>query len=140
MKLFISAIVVVGAVRFALSVSGVPDQIVKFVSMTVIILAGTFYFSIVSSSHKERLKDAYLLILPYMLVEVFALGFTWATGRRTIFHTAEYSFGTSLPVHTLGHLIGGLTWEPLSIFVIMEIIRGIYAGGRVLLGRSANPV
>jgi hypothetical protein len=30
----------------------------------------------------------------------------------------------------LGHLVGGLTWEPLSIFVVMEIVWAIAAGGR----------
>ncbi|PYR96097.1 MAG: hypothetical protein DMG16_28810 [Acidobacteria bacterium] len=68
-----------------------------------------------------------------MTVEVIALGYTWATGHQTIFHAAEYSMGTSIGVHTLGHLIGGFTWEPLIGFVAMELVWGIYAGGRSLL-------
>jgi len=85
---------------------------------------------------KDRLKAAYLLILPYMIIEALALGYTWASGRSTIFHTAEYSFGMGIVPHFFGHLVGGLTWEPLSVFLIMEIIWLIYMGGRLLTGKK----
>jgi hypothetical protein len=138
MKISIAAIAVMGVIRFALTVSGVPDSTVKYFSMSVLILAGTLYFAIASKTHKERLKAAYLLILPYMTVEVLALGYTWITGHQTIFHAREYSFGTSIVVHTLGHLVGGLTWEPVVfVFVPMEIVWFLYAGGRRLLNANA---
>jgi hypothetical protein len=122
-----AAIALVGIIRFGLTVSAVPDELVKFASMTAVIAAGTLYFGIVSARRTERLKNAYLLILPYMIVEVTALGYTWATGRATIFHAPQYSLGTGLPLHTFGHLIGGLTWEPLMLFLLMEIIHGVYS-------------
>lgn len=139
MKIFMSAILAMGLIRFVLAVSGVPDSIVRYASMTAIILAGMIYFALASSSHKERLKDAYLLILPYMVVEVTALGYTWATGRQTIFHARDYNMGTTIGQHTLGHFIGGLTWEPLFTFVLMEMIWGLYAGCRRLLGGRTRP-
>ena len=40
MKGFIAAIAAVGVIRFILSVSGLPNSTVKFVSMSVVILAG----------------------------------------------------------------------------------------------------
>jgi hypothetical protein len=137
MKVFIAAIAVMGVIRFALTMAGLPNSTVKFFSMTAIITAGIVYFAIVSSTHKERLKDAYLLILPYMIIEVAALGYTWATGHQTIFHAQEYSFG-GMPIasHTIGHLVGGLTWEPLFCFLLMEIIWLIYSGGRRLIHAS----
>ena len=119
---FVAAIFLMGLLRFVLTMVALPDAFVKFFSMTAIILAGTVYFAIRTVTHKERLKAAYLLLFPYMVVEVAALGYTWATGRQTIFHAAEYSFGTPIAIHTLGHLVGGLTWEPLSVFLVMEII------------------
>jgi hypothetical protein len=122
MRAFMAAILLVGVIRFALTVSGVPDNIVKFVSMSVVLTAGTVYFALKTNTHLERLKAAYLLVLPYMVIEVAALGYTWATGHQTIFHAAEYSLGFSVGLHTLGHLIGGLTWEPLFAFAIMEIL------------------
>jgi hypothetical protein len=134
MKIFILAILAMGFVRFILNISGLPNSVVKFFSMTAIIVIGTVYFAIATTSHKERLKAAYLLILPCMIVEVLALGYTWATGRQTIFHAQEYSMGFSIAQHTIGHFVGGLTWEPLSIFVLMEIIWLVYAGVRRLQG------
>lgn len=138
MKLFIIAIASMGIFRFICTVSGVPNQIAKYFSMTAIIMAGTIYFAFATTTHKERLKDAYLLVLPYLTVEVLALGYTWTTGRQTIFHAREYSMGTSIGVHTIGHLVGGLTWEPLIVFLIMEVIWVIYAGARSLFRPRAT--
>src|SRR5262249_50693249 len=137
MKLFIAAIVVMGVIRFALTMAGLPNDVVKFASMTVIMMAGMLYFAVVLPTHKERLKAAYWLVLPYMIIEVAALSYIWITGHQTIFHAQEYSFGVGIRAHTIGHFIGGLTWEPLSMFVVMEIVWFIYAGGRRLL--HANP-
>src|SRR5215467_90270 len=132
LKLFMAAIAVMGVIRFVLTTAGLPNAAVKFASMTVIMIVGTLYFAVVSLTHKERIKAAYLLVLPYMIIEVAALGYTWASGRQTIFHAQEYSFGTSIGVHTLGHLVGGLTWEPLMLFVMMEIVWVIYYCSRVM--------
>jgi hypothetical protein len=76
-------------------------------------------------------------VLPYMIIEVAALGYTWATGRQTIFHAQEYSFGVGVGEHTIGHLVGGLTWEPLFLFLVMEVIWLLYSGGRRLLHASS---
>jgi len=136
MKGFIAAITAVGVVRFVLSIAGLPNSTVKYVSMTLIILAGVVYFALTTPTHKGRLKAAYLLIMPYLVVEVLALGYTWMTGRATIFHAREYSLGYGIAAHTLGHVAGGLTWEPLALFVVMEILRAIYAGGSMIVGRK----
>jgi len=125
MKAFIAAIFAMGIIRFVLTVSGLPDSIVKYFSMTVIWVAGALYFALTTETHKERLRAAYLLTFPYMVIEVAALAYTWASGHQTIFHAREYSFGTTIGMHTLGHLVGGLTWEPLSFFLLMEIVWGI---------------
>ncbi len=127
-KMFLSAIAAVGAVRFALSVAGLPDEKTRYASMTAIIVAGVAYFALTLPSWRKRLIAAYLLILPYMVVELSALGYEWATGRHTVFHAPQYSFRTPVSIHFLGHFVGGLTWEPLILFLLMEIIRAIYVG------------
>src|SRR5215472_16841692 len=99
MKLFMAAIAVMGVIRFVLTMAGLPNSVVRFASMTVIMIAGILYFGVVSTTHKERLKAAYLLVLPYMIVEVLALSYTWASGRPTMFHANEYSLGFSVGVH-----------------------------------------
>lgn len=126
MKFFVAAIAAMGVARFVLDRAGLPIATVKYFSMSAIMAAGLLYFAIQRETHKARLKAAYLLVAPYMVVEVLALGYTWSSGRQTIFHAKEYSFGTSLPVHTIGHLVGGLTWEPLSGFLLMEVVWLLY--------------
>src|SRR5262249_49172355 len=118
MKVSIATIAAVGLVRFLLDAGGVPRDIVKYVSMTAVMAACCIHCAVARRTHKERLKAAYLLVMPYMTIEVLAPSHTWATGRQTIFSAAEYSLGYSIGVHTIGHLIGGLTWEPLFGFVI----------------------
>ncbi len=137
MKVCIAAIAGMGVIRFALDAGGVPKDVVKYFSMSAVMIGSSVYFAIATSTHKERLRAAYLIVMPYMTVEVIALSYTWISGRQTIFHAAEYSLGYSIPVHTLGHLVGGFTWEPLFGFVIMEIIWGVYTGGRSLLKTPA---
>jgi hypothetical protein len=91
--------------------------------MSGVILAAIVYFALTTTTHKERLQAAFLLVLPYMVIEVAALGYTWISGHQTIFHAYEYSFGgTPLGLHLIGHFIGGLTWEPLIVFGLMEIV------------------
>jgi hypothetical protein len=136
-RAFVAAIVAIGAVRFALTTLGLPNDTVKYASMSAVILAGAIYFAVKSSSHGERLRHAYVLILPYMAVEVVALSLAWATGRETIFHAPEYSFGAGIGLHTLGHFVGGLTWEPLSVFVFMELVWGVSTvAGKIVGGRA----
>ena len=138
MKSFIFAIAGMGVLRFVLDAAGISKDVVKFFSMTVIILAGALYFAVVRRTHKERLKAAYLLILPYMTIEVLALGYTWASGRQTIFHAKEYSLGYGVAAHTIGHFVGGLTWEPLSLFLLMEIVWGMYTVALRLRGAKVR--
>ena len=130
-----AAIAGVGVLRFILTVAGLPDSSVKYVSMTIVILAGTVYFAFATRSHKERLYASYLLILPYLIIEVAALGYTWATGQQTIFHSKDYSLGFSIAQHTLGHLVGGLSWEPLTLFLFMELLWAVNAGVSLLFRR-----
>src|SRR5437660_10980440 len=128
MEWFIFSIAAMGVIRFILDVGGVPKDVVKYFSMTAIITAGALYFAIATSTHKERLKAAYLLILPYMVSEVIALSYTWITGHQTIFHAAEYSFGVSVALHTLGHLVGALTWGPRMFCVFVASVLTVTVG------------
>ena len=132
---FMVAIVAVGLVRFGLTVSGVPDHVAKYASMTVVIMAGCVYFGTRKLPWRTLLKTSYLLILPYMAVELAGIGYTWSTGRATIFHAPEYSFDLPIDTHFWGHLAGGLTWEPLSLFVVMLIVRTAHAGWSLLVRR-----
>ncbi len=125
LPLVVTAIIATGALRFALTVWGVSDDITKYASMTVIILGAALYYGLRAASYRELLRISYALLIPYMLVEIAAIGYTWSTGRRTIFHAPQYSFGTPIHLHFWGHAAGGLTWEPLSVFMLMAILRAL---------------
>ncbi len=126
---FVVAILFVGLVRLALTASGVPDAVTKYASMTAVILAGCVYFGAAGLAWKQLAVVSYLLILPYMAIELISIGYTWATGRATIFHAPQYSFGMPIAHHFFGHLVGGLTWEPLALLVLMLMVRPL--AGRI---------
>src|SRR2546427_3136182 len=96
MKVFIVAIAAMGVVRLILDANDLPKDVVKYFSMTAIMIIGSVYFAIATATHKERLKDSYRLVMPYMTIEVIALGYTWVTGHETIFQVSVYSIGSSL--------------------------------------------
>ncbi len=47
---FMVAILLIGLVRFSLTVAGAPDEVTKYASMTVVLLAGCLYFGAASPS------------------------------------------------------------------------------------------
>ena len=70
MKLFISTIAAMGIVRFALNMSGLPNEIVKYFSMTAIIIAGVILSFLKMSSapdlrtHDAEMESRPMLVLP----------------------------------------------------------------------------
>ena len=130
LRFFVPAIFGVGCVRFALSVSGVDNSLTRYASMTVVIAIAILYFASRPSQRRERLIISYALIAPYMLVETLSLGYTWRTGTATIFHTPPYTFGVELPVHFWGHIVGGITWEPLFVFLLISASSIVRKRGR----------
>src|SRR5262245_35787325 len=88
---FIAAILIVGVLRVTMSLAGVADSITTFFSISVVILAGMIYFGIVCREWRDRLLAAYALFVPYTIIGVLALGYTWITGVPTIFQRHELS-------------------------------------------------
>jgi len=136
MKAFMACVLAMGVLRFLLSIAGIPDGTVKYFSMTAVIAVGALYFALATRSHRERLQAAFLLVVPYMIVEVGTLAYTWASGHQTIFHSTDYSLGFSIAAHTIGHFVGGLTWEPLFLFLLMEAIWGVATLGARLISKG----
>ena len=66
---------------------------------------------------------AYVLFVPYTLIAVPALGYTWITGVPTIFQRHEHSMtGLTIGQHFAVMLIGGFTIEPLAGFAFMSLV------------------
>ena len=126
LPIFVVGILIVGGIRFGLSVYGFGNDRARYASMTMVILAAIVYYATKAMERREQIVVSYALIAPYMLVETLALGYTWRTGSETIFHVPPYTLGFDLPLHFWGHIIGGLTWEPLVVFLLIS-------GGRRIL-------
>jgi hypothetical protein len=123
---FIIAILAVGILRFTLTMSGVPDRITTFFSISVVVAAGEFYFGLTCRQWRDRMTAAYVLFLSYTLIAVPALGYTWITGQPTIFQRHEHSMmGFTVGQHFAAMLIGGFTVEPLAAFAFMSLIAWI---------------
>ena len=120
---FFSVILLVGFSRLALSLAGVPDRVTTFFSMSVVILLGVVYFGATCSQWRDRLLAAYVLSVPYTLIAVSALAYTWFTSHPTIFQRHEHSMtGLTVGPHLIAMLVGGFTFEPWLAFAIMSLI------------------
>ena len=53
-KFFVPAILLMGVIRFILTVSGLPDSIVKYFSMTAVISAGIICFGATSAKRENH--------------------------------------------------------------------------------------
>lgn len=122
LPVFVLLILGVGAARFVLSFAGVGNELVRYASMTAVIVAATVWFGSRPTLWRRRLRISYALVIPYMLVETAGLGYTWLSGRETIFQAPEYALDFAIEWHLLGHVAGGLTWEPFTVFAIMSVL------------------
>ena len=133
---FVLTILAVGSLRFVLTLLDVPDRITTYSSITLVILVGLIYFAFACPKWRDRLLAAYLLFVPYTFVEVVTLGYTWVTGRFTIFHRHEHAFGLTVGQHLTAMVIQGLTSGPLVSFLLMSIIA--WAHLKVRLGARTS--
>ena len=124
-KLFIPLILAVGTIRFALTVADLTYW-ARYASMTTVILIASIFLSSKETTRRERVIISYALIAPYMLVEAVGLGYTWWSGNETIFQLWPYNLGTPVHIHFWGHIIGGLTWEPLLVYGLITGIANVW--------------
>jgi small basic protein len=76
---FVAAILIVGFLRVTLTLSGVPDRFTTFFSISVVIAVSMIYFGVTCRQWRDRVLAAYVLFVPYTLIAVPALGYTWVT-------------------------------------------------------------
>jgi len=124
---FVIAVLAMGFLRFGLSLSGAPDSVTTYFSITAVILIATFYFAFTASGWKEMFVASYAVFLAYTFVAVIALGYTVVTGQHTIFQ--PHAFGLTAGWHLVSMVGGGVSFEPLTIFAVMWLIgwlRGLF--------------
>jgi hypothetical protein len=128
-KVFLALIAAVGLARLGLSLAGLPDTTVTFLSMTVVYVAGALYYGVVVhtrgfGSYKQLLP---LVFFQMVLVNAIAvLGILLSIGGlRNIYATPEYSgpfFAGNQWAHLLAHLTIGMIVPSLMLWGLASLV------------------
>ncbi|MEK6321619.1 MAG: hypothetical protein AABN33_08045 [Acidobacteriota bacterium] len=140
-KLFLCLIAIVGIARLGLSLAGVENASVKWLSISVVILIGLVYYSIRVytsgfGSYKQLLPILFLqsvvaqsIIIAGIVIAIFA-------GRDNIFSAPEYSGGGDGKtwLHAGAHLVFGVIVGSLLAWlvgcVLMWVTKKVRRDGR----------
>lgn len=127
-KAFLALIVVVGLLRLALSLAGLPDATVRWVSMNVPLWIGTIYYGVAAQrtafgSYKQLLPLVFLQLVPFHAIAVVGILLAIA-GMPNIFAAPEYS-GPSPDInqglHALAHLTIGIVVPSLLLWGVASL-------------------
>lgn len=128
-KIFLVLIIIVGVARLALSLAGVENAVVKWLSISVVALIGLVYYSIrVHTSGFGSYKQLLALIVIQSIVAqaIIIIGIAIAifTNRDNIFSAPEYSGGGDGKtwLHAGAHLLFGVIVGSLVSWLIGSII------------------
>ncbi|HUL76607.1 MAG TPA: hypothetical protein VL691_05020 [Vicinamibacteria bacterium] len=128
-RLFLVAIVVVFAVRLALSLAGTPNATTRWASVTVVLLLGVLYYGVaVHTRGFGSYKQLYpLLLFQSLLGEglvALAVAFAIVTGQDNIYTAPEYSGGGDGKnwLHVFAHLVIAAVILPLLSWAISSLV------------------
>jgi hypothetical protein len=128
-RLFLVAIVVVFAVRLALSLAGTPNATARWVSVTVVLLLGTLYYGVaVHTRGFGSYKQLYpLLLFQSLLGEglvALAVVLGIVTGQDNIYTAPEYSGGIDGKnwLHVFAHVVLAAVVLPLVSWAISSLV------------------
>jgi hypothetical protein len=126
-RVFLALIVGVGLARLALSLAGVPDTSVRWLSMNAVAWAGALYYGVAVhtsgfGSYKQILPLAFFQILAQQAVAALGILLSLA-GLPNIYTAPEFSFGVSNQwLHLLSHLTIGIVVPPLLIWGVASLV------------------
>jgi hypothetical protein len=128
-KPFLGLILVVGIVRLALSLGGVPNSTAKWLSITAVIWIGVLYYAIRVhtsgfGSYKQLLPICVLMSLAAQAIIVPGIILAIFTGKDNIYSAPEFAFGGDGKtwIHVGAHLLIGTTIAPLLSWLIGCVI------------------
>jgi len=128
-KVVLALIVLAFVLRFALSLAGTPISVAKWISVTVVLLAGAVYYGVaVYKSGFGSYKQLYPLVLFQSLLGegLVALAIVLAilTGADNIYTAPEFSGGGDGKnwVHVLGHVVVAVVILPLVSWGIGSLV------------------
>jgi hypothetical protein len=124
-KPFLGLILIVGIARLALSLAGVPNSTVKWISINAVGWIGIMYYSVRVhtsgfGSYKQLLPICFLQMVAAQVVIVPAIILAIFTGADNIYSAPEYSFGGDGKtwLHVAAHLFIGTTVGSLMSWLV----------------------
>jgi len=115
-KIVIGLVLIVGVLRLALSLGGVPNGTTKWLSMSAVVWLGVVWAGIrvVTSgfgSYKQLLPVVFFMNLAAQVVAIVAILIAIGTAKDNIFSAPEYAFGGDGKTwaHAAAHTFVGTT-------------------------------
>ena len=128
-KVVLALIALAFVVRLGLSLAGTPNSVAKWVSVTVVLLAGVVYYGVaVYRSGFGSYKQLYPLMLFQSLLGeglvALAIVFAILTGADNIYTAPEYSGGGDGKnwTHVLGHVVIAAVILPLLSWGVGSLV------------------
>jgi hypothetical protein len=126
-KIPLGLIAAVGLARLALSLAGVPNEGVAWVSMNAVSWAAALYYGVAVhtrrfGSYKQILPLTFFQILLQQLIAVIGIVLTIA-GLSNVYAAPEYSFGSqNHGLHILAHLTVGIVVAPVLQWGVASLV------------------
>jgi hypothetical protein len=128
-KAIVILILIVGLLRLTLSLAGLPDSIVTYISLTGMAVVGVVYCAIQIArtgfgSYRHLLPLFVMQALPANLIISAGIAITALTGVQNIFSSPEHSGPmVNRPwLHAGGHLLDGLIIGPLIGWLVGSVL------------------
>jgi hypothetical protein len=128
-KVVLAVIVLAFVVRFGISLAGAPNSVAKWISVTVVLLAGIVYYGIaVHTSGFGGYKQLYPLVLFQSLLGeglvALAVALAIFTGADNIYTAPEYSGGGDGKnwLHVVAHLVVAVVFLPLISWGLSSLV------------------
>jgi len=126
-KVVLAVLAAVGLARLGLSLAGVPNATVAWLSMNVVGWAGVLYYGVAVhtrgfGSYRQLLPLALFQITLQQLIAVLGILLAIA-GRPNVYAAPEYSFGAqSQWLHALSHLTIGIVVVTLLMWGVASLV------------------
>ncbi len=129
-QVILVTIAVVGLLRLGLSLAGVPDPAVAWLSMTVVTLAATIYYGVAVHTHRfggyrHVLPLAFFQMVVQQAIAVIGI-MTAIAGFPNVYAAPEYTPGTSNQwLHALAHLTVGIAAPTLLTWGVGSLVLAV---------------
>ena len=126
-KVFLALIAAVGLARLGLSLAGLPNAAVTWLSMNAVVWAGTLYYGVAVhtrgfGSYRQLLPLVFFPLVPFHAIAVLGILLSIA-GFPNIFAAPEYSLGAQGQwAHALAHLTIGMIVPSLLLWGVASLV------------------